>query len=153
MSLFKKKDGSTGSPDSIQDQLAKISDQLVFLEKKIDTLLESRQGGGNGGGARRFGGPNRGGFNRDRGGNGNFRGNNGGGQDRGDRHDGNNTRFAGQGPTRYSSNRPSYGNGGGNRNHNPRHQGGRRPRPFGNQGPRPSSQPEQQQQTEQSSAE
>ena len=65
---------------TVAQQLKKISEQLVYLERKIDTLLGNR--GGRGGGGGRFGGGDRGRRfgNRDRGGD---RGGNFGGGDRG----------------------------------------------------------------------
>ena len=138
MSLFKRKETSFEDMDS-RDQLKKIMEQLGFLEKKLDTVLESL--GGRGG--RQFG-ANRGGFNRDRnsagagsggGDRGGFRGGN---RDRGgmnNRHQSGNTRYGGQGPQRYNP-RAQYGAGasggsddnrgnfGGDRGGN-RHEGGR----------------------------
>ena len=138
MSLFKKKDTSFEDMDS-REQLKRINEQLGFLEKKIDSVLEQL---GNRGGRPSFGGDKNRNFGqqgsgRDRG----YRG----GQNRGgqQRTDGGNTRYAGQGPRRYSSSRP-FGNdenrgnfGGANRpegRHNSnRHSGGPR-RPHQGQG-------------------
>ncbi len=91
-----------------QEKLKRIMDQIGFLEKKIDSVLE--QLGNRGGGRPSFGG----GSNR------NFGGQQGGGRDRGFRggqnrggaprtDNGGNTRYAGQGPRRYNSARP-FGN-------------------------------------------
>ena len=87
MSFFKKdKEGNNTSsndgPQDVSSQLKRIMDQLGFLEKKIDTLLEQSQNRGNGrpsfgGGPRPFG--NRGGFQGRPGG---FRGNREGGPPR-----------------------------------------------------------------------
>ena len=122
-----------------QGQLKRIMEQLGFLEKKVDTVLEELR---NRGGARpSFGGGPRP-FNRDRG---PFRSNRPrpeGGNPRyggqGSRPEGgSNARYGGQGPRRYSSSRP-FGNednrgnyGGQNRPDGMRgpnrHQGARRP--------------------------
>ncbi len=94
MSLFKRKEASFEDMDS-QSQLKRIIEQIGFLEKKLDTVLEELR---NRGGSRpSFGGHSQGGprpFNRDRGG---FRGGNGRPRPEG------NTRYGGQGPRRYSS--------------------------------------------------
>ena len=98
MSLFKKKESAFEDMDS-QGQLKRIMDQIGFLEKKIDSVLEELR---NRGASRPFGaGPRN--FSRDRS---NFRG----GMNR-SRPDGSggNTRYAGQGPRRYNSARP-FGN-------------------------------------------
>lgn len=132
MSLFKKKKTEFGGDEmDIQEQLKKILDQIGFLEKKVDTLLEGNRGGG---GSRPFGG-DRGGFNRNRGGQGGgFRGGREG-QHRGGNSfgGGGNTRFAGDGPRRYSSDNNRGGFGG------PRREGGHREGGFrdgGHRGPR-----------------
>ena len=67
MSFFKK--GPAGSEEDMGTQIKKIMDHLVFLEKKLDTLLEQS----------RSGGAPRKPFNRYEGGSGggNFRSNNG----------------------------------------------------------------------------
>lgn len=133
MSLFKRKETTFEDMDS-QEKLKKIMDQLGFLEKKLDSVLEAL---GNRGGRPSFGqGGNRG-FGRDnRGGNdrGGFRGGN---RDRGgfnrDRNSGSNTRYGGQGPQRYNpksqyggGNDDNRGNFGGERGGQNRHEG--RPR-------------------------
>ncbi len=88
-----------------QGQIKRISEQIGFLEKKIDSILEELR---NRGGARPFGGGQGGprNFSRDRG---SFRGGNGGSNGRPPRQEGGNTRYAGQGPRRYNSARP-FGN-------------------------------------------
>lgn len=134
MSLFKRKETTFEDMDS-QEKLKKIMDQLGFLEKKLDSVLESlgNRGGRNFGQGNRDNRGNGFGGNRDnRGGNdrGGFRGGN---RDRG-RHQSGNTRYAGQGPQRYSPSRDGGrdenrgGFGGGNRHDrgNRHHQGGRR---------------------------
>lgn len=73
MSFFKKDKSSDGMSDSknfqetnVSSQLKKISDQLVFLEKKIDTLLgQSRPRGPSSGGYRGGSGGGSAGGNRD----------------------------------------------------------------------------------------
>lgn len=139
MSLFKRKETSFEDMDS-QEKLKRIMDQLGFLEKKIDSVLEEMR---NRGGSRpSFGGGQRGGFNRDRGG---FNRDRGGANRGGQRAEGGNTRYAGQGPRRYNPGRPfgggnddNRGNFGGGRpegRHNSnRHSGPRRPHQGHNQG-------------------
>lgn len=105
MSFFKKSKNhnddnignATMQPMDTAEHLKKISDQLAFLEKKIDQILESSRGGQR----RPFGqGFRSGGFQRPRG---NFRGNSGGGSG-------------------YNSNRPMSSRPHG---HNSHHEGGR----------------------------
>jgi hypothetical protein len=77
VSFFKKdKDGNSASgPQDVASQLTKIIEHLSFLEKKLDTLLESSRGrqpmGGRSFGGH-SGGPNRG-FRRPGQGSGNYR--------------------------------------------------------------------------------
>ncbi len=109
MGLFQGKD------EGVNEQLKRISDQLGFLEKKIDSLIEQRSGGG-GGSFRRPGGfgggrPNRGGQHRPGGFGGNRDGNREGGMG-GNRDPRDHYRSRGQ------SNRPR-GFGGGQRPHRP----------------------------------
>ncbi len=124
MSLFKKKESSFEDMDS-QAQLKRISEQLGFLEKKIDTLSEElRNRGGSRpsfGGGFSQGGPR--GFNRDRQDRGGFRGGNGG-RPRPEGSSSGNTRYAGQGPRRYTPGRPY---GGGNDENRGNFSGGGRP--------------------------
>ncbi len=137
MSLFKKKESSFEDMDS-QGQLKRIMEQLGFLEKKVDTVLEELRNRGAsrpsfGGGQ---GGPR--GFNRDRGGDrGGFRPNNNRPRPEGGSSNGGNTRYAGQGPRRYSPGRP-FGNDENRGNYsggNNRHEGNRGPRPNNNRRP------------------
>ena len=143
MSLFKKKESSFEDMDS-QSQLKRIAEQLGFLEKKVDTLIEELRSRG-GSSRPSFGGHSQSGprnFSRDRQERGGFRGapNNRPRPEGGSGGSGGNTRYAGQGPRRYNSARP-YGNddnrgnfGGGGRpeglrgNHRPNQN--RRPQQF-----------------------
>ena len=140
MSLFKKKDSNAFEDMDAQGQLKRIMEQLGFLEKKVDTVLEELR---NRGGARpSFGGGPRP-FNRDRG---PFRGNRPrpeGGNPRyggqGSRPEGgSNSRYGGQGPRRYSPGRP-FGNDDNRGNYN----GGRPEGMRGNHRPNHSRRPQQ----------
>ena len=123
MSFFKKdKDGNSVSGD-VSSQLAKIIEHLSFLEKKLDSLLESSRGGG-----RSFGG----GSSQNRG----FRGRPGQGQGGGSYRPGPREVFNSSRPSR-PSNRPGGGRGD--------HRGPRRPfNPNGNNRPsyRPDNRPD-----------
>ncbi len=129
MSFFKKDKSASGDSSDLPTQLRKIADHLVFLEKKIDTLLEqsrNRRPFSNNGG----GGFNRGFQNRPNGGR-----NNHGSQNRPNNHQGNggkpqygrphsarDSRFEGGPREGNRENRP-YRDG--NREHRPHREGNR----------------------------
>ncbi len=134
MSLFKRKESSFEDMDS-QGQLKRIMEQLGFLEKKIDSVLEELR---NRGGSRPSFGGGQGGprnFSRDSRDRGSFRG----GSTNRPRSGGGNTRYGGNGPQRYNSARPfgsddnrgNFGGGGGRpdgaRNNHRNNNGPRRP--------------------------
>ena len=151
MSLFKKKESGFDDMDS-QGQLKRIMEQLGFLEKKMDTVLEELR---NRGGSRpSFGGHSQGGprqFSRDRQDRGGFRGNNNRPRPEGGSNGGN-TRYAGQGPRRYTPGRPfgnedNRGNYGGNNRpegvrNNSRPNNNRRPQTNRNSNSQPAEAPQ-----------
>lgn len=132
MSFFKKdKSGESGDSSDIHSQIRKIADHLVFLEKKIDTLLEQSRGrkpfSNNGGFNRGFQNRNGGGHrnhNNHGHSNGGGRDNRGSGDNRGNQqfgrpHSARDTRYDGRDNYRSPRNKDNYqGNRGAHREGN-----------------------------------